>query len=230
MALPAAPAAILARMTQPIDPKDLRVSDAERTHVLVLLERATGSGLLNVHEYASRSAAVVAARTRGELNAVLVDLPGLQIAGRTVGQAAAATAPPPHGPGFSGAVGTPRASASDVLDLSGWGSRTFRGSWIVPSLILVSGTGASTKLDFTQATLTSPVVTVEFRGNYGGAADLIVPAGTPVRLDGLQMRGGQLNNKLRPGPPHGRFELTLSGVKKHGSVTIRSPKQSRWLR
>ena len=80
MALPPAPAAILARMTQPIDPKDLRVSDAERTHVLVLLERATGSGLLNVHEYASRSAAVVAARTRGELNAVLVDLPGLQIA------------------------------------------------------------------------------------------------------------------------------------------------------
>ena len=51
----------------------------------------------------------------------------------------------------------------------GWGSRTFKGYWTVPPLIVIGGTGASTRLDFTAAQLVSPTVTVEFRSNYGGA-------------------------------------------------------------
>ena len=186
-------------MTEPIDPKHLRVSDAERSHVLVLLERATGQGLIDLHEYNERSAAVISARTRADLNSVLLDLPGLQIAGRTVDEAEAATlGPPPPVPGFSGAPAAAR-GGPDVLDLAGWGSRSFKGTWVVPSRIVISGTGASTKLDFTAAQLTSRTVTIEFQSNYGGSADLIVPPGTSVQLDGLQMRGGQLNNKVLPG-------------------------------
>ena len=60
------------------------MSDDERSHVLALLEKATGRGLIDLGEYTERSAKVIAARTRGDLNAVLLDLPGLQIAGRSV--------------------------------------------------------------------------------------------------------------------------------------------------
>ncbi len=211
-------------MTEPIDPKHLRVSDAERSHVLVLLERATGRGLIDLNEYNERSAAVIVARTRADLNAVLLDLPGLQIAGRTVDEAGAATMPPRPGPGFSGAPAAAR-SASDVLDLAGWGSRTFKGNWVVPSRILISGTGASTKLDFTAAQLTSRTVTIEFQNNYGGSADFVVPPGTSVQLDGLQMRGGQLNNKVMPRPGTGGLHLVLTGMKRYGSVTVRNPRQ-----
>lgn len=228
-----------------IDPRDLRVSDAERSHVLQLLERATGRGLIDIEEYTERSGRVIEARTRGELNAVLIDLPGLEIAGRSVDQAQAVTAPPPPGPGFSGAVqhgwgahgggrgrcGQPASAAgSSVLELTGWGSREFKGYWVAPERIVVGGTGASTKLDFTAAQLTSAVVTVEFRGNYGGAAEFIVPVGSGVRMDGLQMRGGSLRNKVEPVPPTWSppLILVLTGLKKSGSVTVRPPRSAKF--
>ncbi|AZI57040.1 DUF1707 domain-containing protein [Nakamurella antarctica] len=65
-----------------INPRDLRVSDAERSHVMAILEKATGRGLLTLNEYSDRSAAAVTAKTRAELNSVLVDLPGILVAGR----------------------------------------------------------------------------------------------------------------------------------------------------
>jgi len=164
-------------MTGPaIDPRDLRVSDDERSHVLALLEKATGRGLIDLAEYTERSAKVISARTRGDLNAVLLDLPGLQIAGRSVYDAHMAAGPPSRPvPGFSGAVAVDRTGG--VLELTGWGSRTFKGYWTAPPLIVIGGTGASTRLDFTAAQLISPTVTIEFRSNYGGAAEFVVPNG-----------------------------------------------------
>lgn len=206
----------------PIDPRDLRVSDDERAHVLALLEKATGRGLIDIDEYTERSGKVIAARTRRDLNAVLIDLPGLQIAGRSVDSAVAATRPVPvAGPGYSGAV----PNASGALELLGWGARTFKGFWNVPPLIVIGGTGASTKLDFTQAQLASNTVTVEFRSNYGGAAEFVVPVGTTVRVDALQMRGGHVHNKVDPRSAGRGMTLVLTGVKKSGSIIIKHPKQ-----
>jgi hypothetical protein len=208
-------------VSSPIDPRDLRVSDDERSHVLALLEKATGRGLIDIDEYAERSGKVIAARTRRDLNAVLVDLPGLQIAGRSVNDAAAATSPVPQQvPGFSGAV----PATGGVLELLGWGARTFKGFWTVPPLIVIGGTGASTRLDFTQAQLTSNTVTVEFRSNYGGAAEFIVPVGSTVLVDRLQMRGGHVHNKVDPRSGGRGMTLVLTGVKKSGSVIVRHPK------
>ncbi len=219
-----------------IDPRELRVSDAERAHVMSLLEKATGRGMIDLSEFSERSATAVAARTRGELNAVLLDLPGLSVAGRSVAEAQQVTAPVTPGyagaaPAFRGAgQGRPGgdagwSSAPGTLELTGWGSRVFKGFWVAPARILIGGTGASTRLDFTAAQLTSPTVQVEFQGNAYGSADFIVPAGTSVQFDGLQMRSGQVNNRVPPGPGSGVLHLVLSGVKKGGSVTIRHPRR-----
>jgi Domain of unknown function (DUF1707) len=213
-------------MNSPIDPRDLRVSDDERSHVLTLLEKATGRGLIDLGEYTERSAKVITARTRRDLNAVLLDLPGLEIAGRSLDAAhQAAGRPPAPVPGFSGA---PRAADQGtdggVLELTGWGSRNFRGYWTAPPLIVIGGTGASTRLDFTQAQLVSPTVTVEFRTNYGGSTELVVPHGSAVRVDSLQMRGGHINNRVAPVRVPRGMTLVLAGIKKGGSVTIRHPR------
>jgi hypothetical protein len=214
-------------VTGAVDPKDLRVSDDERAHVLALLEKATGRGLIDLAEYAERSARAVHARTRGDLNTLLMDLPGLEIAGQSVAGAKAATrGSSGPTPGYSGAVREgPRPAA---LELTGWGSRTYRGYWTVPPLIVIGGTGASTRLDFTSAQLESRTVTIEFHSNYGGSADFIVPRGTSVRTDGLQMRGGTIHNKVAPGTADGTMDLVLTGVKKSGSITVRNPRQSRF--
>lgn len=61
-------------MSGEIDPRDLRVSDAEREHVGQLLQRAVGEGRITIAEFDSRMAAAMAARTRGELNAQVLDI------------------------------------------------------------------------------------------------------------------------------------------------------------
>ncbi len=214
-----------------IDPRDLRVSDDERTHVLHLLERATGRGLIDIAEYAERSAAVIAARTRRDLNALLLDLPGLQIGGRQLDEAQYATrAVERPTPGYAGVIpGAQPAGPAAVLELTGWGSRTFKGYWTVPPVIIVGGAGASTRLDFVAAQLMSRTITVQFRSNFGGSADLVVPRGAQVRTDDLVVRGGRLDNRVAPRPGvSGSADgmiLVLTGVKKAGSVTIRHPRQ-----
>lgn len=70
---------LLVMSSDPIAARDLRVSDDERAHVINLLQRATGRGLLDLDEFNRRSAAAIAARTRGDLNGLLLDLPGLRV-------------------------------------------------------------------------------------------------------------------------------------------------------
>lgn len=204
-----------------IDPRDLRVSDAERTHVLRLLGKATGHGLIDATEFDRRSEIVLASKTRAELNATLIDLPGLSIAGRSVEQAAASTvAQSRFRPGFSGAPG---AASAGVLELNGWGSRSFQGHWSVPPRIVIGGIGAATKLDFSEAVVDSTAVTVEFQFNFGGAAELILPRGASVRSDGLRMRGGTININIEPGGV-GVLDVLLTGVKTGGAVSIHHPR------
>lgn len=186
-----------------------------------LLERATGRGLIDVAEFSERSTKVIKAKTRADLNLLLIDLPGLQLSGRPY-------SPDQHAPGPwpTGAGDWTAPAPGEVLELKGYGSRQFTGNWLVPGLIIISGTGASTKLDFTQARLTTRVVTVEFRSNLGGSTQLRVPAGTAVRYDGLDLRGASLHSSLVPfnGPPP--LALNLVGIKRYGSITIRQPKKN----
>lgn len=53
----------------------MRVSDAERAKVGQLLETAVAQGMITLDEFSERYDTALAARTRGELNAVLADLP-----------------------------------------------------------------------------------------------------------------------------------------------------------
>lgn len=53
----------------------IRISDADRSAVRLVLERAVGEGRLTLDEFAERVDAVLAARTRADLEPVLQDLP-----------------------------------------------------------------------------------------------------------------------------------------------------------
>jgi len=54
----------------------LRASDADREHIAERLRRAAGEGRILAEELEERLEAVFSARTYGELDAVVVDLPG----------------------------------------------------------------------------------------------------------------------------------------------------------
>jgi hypothetical protein len=65
----------IADVSEPVRPEDLRVSDAERQNVADRLRVAQEVGQLDIHEFDERVRSVWAARTRGELERVTVDLP-----------------------------------------------------------------------------------------------------------------------------------------------------------
>ncbi len=203
-------------MTGPaIHPRNVPASDADRSMAVQLLERAIGRGYIDLPQFSERSHRAVQARTRADLDLLLLDLPGLQLADRS---ADPATRPP---------------AAPAALALRGYGSRRLTGAWTVPALITVEGWGAATRLDFTQARLSTRLVTVQFRSNLGGVVHLRVPPGTAVRFDGLDLRGCSVHDRQPPdraaGPPP--LTLALVGVKRYGSITISRPRSGglrRW--
>ena len=61
---------------------DMKASDSDRDQVAERLRRATADGRLFAHELEERLAAALRARTYGELDAVVADLPGGRVARR----------------------------------------------------------------------------------------------------------------------------------------------------
>jgi hypothetical protein len=183
------------------DPRELRVSDAEREHVGELLQRAVGQGRLTVAEFTERLDLAMAARTRGELNAVLVDLPGFTLA---------------------------RPPTQDVLELSHHlGELNRRGPWRVPPRVRLVGHFGSSLLDFTEAVFSTPTVALEL-DKTAGSTTIVVPDGATVDTNGLRMTAGQIKDstvqRISPGPVH----FVITGRVAMGEVRIVHPRQWRF--
>ena len=186
----------------------LRVSNADRAHVSGLLERAVADGMITLDEFADRTDAALAARTRGELRAVLVDLPDMDLH--------AAHAP------------VARSSAQPEA-LGGWmTSIVRRGPWTVAPVINLNTRMCSTTLDFTSAVLPGPVVEVNI-DDYLSSTELIVPAGATADLNGVEAIAGSATVKVRNLPQPDQLHVIVRGKVRMGSVSVRHPFGS-WLR
>ncbi len=213
----------------PIGNRDLRVSDAEREHVGQLLQRAVGMGMLSLGEFTERMDTALAAKTRGELNSVLVDLPGVRLIGEpTAPQPAHGKPAPLPQPGDSA-----RAPLSGVVQggiirprMSGV---TRRGDWQVAPVLRVNSWLSGVTLDFTQAVMTTQVVEIQV-DDYASSLTLVVPQEATVDLDGLELIGSSVNNKVRSGPPIGPLHLLVHGRVRFGSVTAKQPFMAHWRR
>ncbi|HYH28795.1 MAG TPA: DUF1707 domain-containing protein [Pseudonocardia sp.] len=212
----------------PDDPaaaRHLRVSDAEREHVVGLLQRATGSGLLDLDEFTHRVDSALAARTRGELNAVLLDLPGLTHPERP------AQVPMPARPPAQSArtpVTTTAGTGDEVR--STLGSVTRRGAWDVPAHLVVRSTLGSAELDFTEAHIPHEVVEIEL-DVVAGSVEMRLPAGARVDVTDLRATLSSVEDRVRAGADAGGGPtFRFSGSVRAGSVEIRGPRKSRWWR
>ncbi|MGW5385495.1 DUF1707 SHOCT-like domain-containing protein [Nocardia sp. NPDC003963] len=210
--------------------RDLRVSDAEREHVGQLLQRAVGLGMLSLGEFTERMDTALASRTRGELNSVLVDLPGVRLIGEP-----ATTGPAPHGkplpvphPGESTGSGLAAVVQGGIIRprMSGVNRR---GNWQVAPLLRVNSWLSGVTLDFTQAIMTTQVVEIQV-DDYASSLTLVVPQEATVDLDGLELVGSSVNNKVRSGPPIGPLHLLVHGRVRFGSVTAKQPFMAQWRR
>ncbi|MCA1005140.1 DUF1707 domain-containing protein [Rhodococcus hoagii] len=214
-----------------MEARDLRVSDAEREHVGELLQRAVGQGMLSLGEFTERMDTALAAKTRGELNAVLADLPGMQINPEYVN--GAYPAPPAQIPSVSYAPPAPPQPApqpsvggypaSQPLVIRGRMSTvTRKGRWQVPPALVLDSRMGSTTLDFTEAVMQTQVVhlTVE---DFCGSVTLVLPEQATADLNDIDSVGGSVSNKVRTGPPYGPLHLVVRGRVRFGSITARYP-------
>lgn len=178
-----------------MNPRDLRVSDAEREHVVSVLQKAIGHGMLSLEEFTERTDTALAARTRGELNAVLVDLQGVR-----------------HPDG----VGPMREEPVELR--SNMSSLKRDGKWQVPQQMVITNRLGSTDLDFTEAVIEHTEVSIHLNVS-GGSVKLLLPERASVDTSDVKVMAGSVKDKNKGGS--GRPRFVLSGFVTAGSLTIR---------
>ncbi|HEY0639514.1 MAG TPA: DUF1707 domain-containing protein [Pseudonocardiaceae bacterium] len=189
-------------MTGEIDPRDLLVSDAEREHIGGLLQKAVGQGRITIAEFDERMAAAMAARTRGDLNVLVMDI-----------------AEPTGGPAAPGAEPVVK---GEVKLRSGMGDITRRGYWLVPAVVKVNSGMGSVLLDFTEAELTAPVTTIDAVLGVGDLT-VVVPEGAAVDVDEAHAGVGEVKNRTgRPVPGAPRF--VVRGTSRMGDIKVVNPR------
>ena len=179
----------------PVDPRELRVSDAERTHVVNVLQKAIGHGMLSLDEFTERTDKALAAKTRGELNAVLVDLPGVT---HTDTEAPVREKP--------------------VELRASFATLRRNGNWSVPRELVIYNRLGSTDLDFSEARIPHSEVKIQLNCG-GGTVRLVLPDGASVVTDEVRMTAGTVRDKVGSGT--GRPRFVLSGSVTAGSLIIR---------
>lgn len=195
----------------------LRVSDGEREHVGMLLQRAVGLGMLSLGEFTERMDTALAAKTRGDLNTVLIDLPGIRLVGQNPMPQPYPKAPPAAAPGQGNVI---RTFMSGV---------TRRGTWQVPPSMRLNCCLGSVTLDFTQAIMSTQVVELRL-DDICSSLTLILPSAATVDLNDLELIGSSTTNKVRTGPPIGPLHVVVCGRVWFGSVTAKQSSAAQWRR
>ncbi len=207
---------MLWRMPIPDGP-DLRIGDSEREKALDALREAAADGRITLTELDERIDAALRSRTRADLRDVLLDIVAPDaiavIQGRVTSN---------HGePGYTW---------DDPLVLkAAWQDITRRGEWEVPPFLETHSVAGSVRLDFTAATVRSPVVDI---AHLGGAGDLIliVPQSFGVSTDRVTGGLGVVRNRVRPTPEIGHPKLMVRGSLGLGDIKVRYPGAlDRWL-
>ena len=187
--------------TEPADESglDLRASDADRDRAVTRLQDALSDGLINLDEFHDRSRQALEARTRAELAPVTADLPASE----------------------TQALAEP----DSAVELRGTFSSTKRsGHWVVPRRLRLRQRMGSAELDFTEAEIGHPVVSVELDVT-GGSVEIRVPAGASVSTDGVEAVHGSIQDHRKDAAPNGNPHFVLTGAIRWGSFEVRGPRQ-----
>ena len=148
-------------MSEPGQPKDLRASDHDREHVAEQLRVAAGDGRLDFDELDERLGAAYRAKTYGELEPLVSDLPGARrspVRREVAPQGGQHPTMPVGGRSFSGPA------------IAIFGAATRKGSWVVPRRFQAFAVFGGVEIDLRDATLEDREVTIMANAILAGAA------------------------------------------------------------
>lgn len=223
-AAPAAPAPALSE-------REVRASDADRDRVADILREALAEGRLDAEEHGERVEAVYAAKTLGELEPLVRDLP----AGRATAGAASGEDPQDRqGGSHASAFANFSASHTSAHGVPGWGPKEnlvaiFSGSgrkgrWRVPRKINAFALFGGIEIDLTEALFEHPHVQINATAIFGGI-EIRVPENVTLQQKGAGIFGGfdvQVTESSDPGAP----TVLVEGAAIFGGVDAK-PKRGR---
>ncbi len=189
-------------------PKGLRASDSDRDRIAEILRDAAGEGRLGMDELDDRLSAVYAAKTFGELEPIVQDLPS--------GRSAPAAEPANYQ--FGGTPG----SASAIAVMGGF---CRKGEWVVPpsfTALTIMGGG---EIDLREARFAERETTIHATAIMGGIA-IIVPEDADVRVNGIGLMGAFEHGATGVGKP-GAPTIHINGLAFWGAVDVKRKRQKK---
>jgi hypothetical protein len=192
-----------------LEPGDMRASDVERRRVIATLQAACVEGRLNLDEYGQRVEAALTARTRAQLEALLVDLPAETGTSEELGIASSNRAAARGG------------RVSNTLAVLGSAQRS--GFWRLAEESRVVAILGSCKIDLRSARISAAVTTLEVSAVLG-SIDVIVPAGVEVDLEVHALLGSR-DMRMGTAPPAGAPVIRITGMVLLGSLNVRDAAQ-----
>jgi hypothetical protein len=192
-------------------PAEMRASHADREQIADILRAAAGDGRLDIDELEQRLEQVYAAKTYGDLEPIVRDLP----LGRTPAVRR------------GDAVATPRdriggvASGSTAIAIFGGSER--KGHWVVPSQFSAFAMFGGVDLDLREAKFETPEVRITAVAICGGI-DIKVPPDVVVQVEGAGIFGGFARPGDAPPPPPGAPIVRVDGVAIFGGVDVKYPR------
>jgi len=198
--------------------ESLRVSDAERDVTLRTLGDHAAVGRLTLDELEERSGRALAARTRGELAALISDLPAG--GGQASGSAAVST----RGP--QGARGTgPKRPVRWMVAIMGGSHRRgrFRAVGSINAVAIMGGD----EIDLRDAEVEGGELTLNLFAIMGGA-NIYVPDSVDLDVGGFSLMGGheEVGRELSPRPGAPLIRIRVYNLMS-GATIYRLPPQAR---
>ncbi|MEU1311215.1 DUF1707 domain-containing protein [Streptomyces cinnamoneus] len=193
----------------------LRASDADRDRTAEILREALAEGRLTAEEHAERIGAVYEARTHGELEPLVRDLP----TGRTP-----AAGPAPVRP-YDASVRPGTGPAENLVAV--FGGATRKGRWRVRPRMNAFALFGGVEIDLTEAVFEQREVVINACAVFGGV-DIKLPENISVRCTGTGVFGG-FDVKAGKDPDPGAPVVVVTGFAFFGGVEAR-PKRGKRLK
>jgi hypothetical protein len=199
----------------------MRISNDDRERVAQVLNNAMAEGRLTVGELEERLDKVYAAKTFGDLEPVLRDLPvGNQAVQYPLAPPAPGTSPVPM-PAPTNRIGGRGTSSGAVAIMSGTDRK---GVWTVSPTFTSFAMMGGIELDLTHARFEEAETTIQAFAFMGGI-DIFVPDDIVVQVNGVGFMGAFENHARNQGQPiPGAPLVKITGLAIWGGVDVKHRK------
>ena len=201
----------------PSGPASMRASNQDRERVATILQKAMADGQITVAELETRLDSVYGAKTLGELEPSIVDLPGHGLS------LIKHSAPVPTGAAMTVVPAAP--GSQSTANLVGVMSGVVRkGAWIAPTRINCVAVMGGIELDFSTAQLSRMETVINVTAIMGGV-EITVPAGMTVQVNGVGIMGAFEDNAHQTYGSDAPV-LVVRGLALMGGVNVKPSKRA----